>query len=169
MSSFGPDLQTTGNVQLLVFCLDDRLQALYLSQVLRVIRAVDATPLPHAPDVVLGVIDIQGEIVPLLNTRKRFRIVDKEISPDDHFIIAKTPRRTVALFVDSVKGVIERPAGNIVAAQDIFHGLAQTQGVIQLDDGLTLIHDLDRFLSTEEEDTIAQALTEGPIYENSSS
>jgi purine-binding chemotaxis protein CheW len=146
-------------VQLLVFCLDERLYALHLAQVNRVIRAVDATPLPQAPDIVLGAIDLQGEIVPLLNIRKRFGFDSRDVGVDDQFIIATTSQRTVALAVDRVKEVVERPAEQVVAAQKFLSKLDQIEGVIQLDDGLTLIHDLEKFLSLNEQHDLAQALT----------
>jgi purine-binding chemotaxis protein CheW len=148
-------------VQLLIFCLDDRLYALRLSQVNRVIRAVDATPLPQAPEIVLGAIDLQGQIVPLLNIRKRFGIDDREIGVEDQFIIAATSQRTVALAVDNVKEVVERPAEQIIATQKILGQLDQMEGVIQLDDGLTVIHDLERFLSLDEQRVLEEALAMG--------
>jgi purine-binding chemotaxis protein CheW len=146
-------------VQLLVFRLDERLYALRLTQVDRVIRAVDAMPLPQAPPIVLGAIDLQGRIVPLLNIRKRFGVEERDVGIEDHFIIANTSQRTVALAVDSVSEVVERLSEQIVAAQKILGKLDQIEGVIQLDDGLTLIHDLERFLSLDEQHLLDEALT----------
>jgi purine-binding chemotaxis protein CheW len=154
----------TPNVHLLVFALDDRLFALRLSQVDRVIRAVDATPLPQAPDVVMGAIDLQGKVVPLLNVRKRFGFDDREVGIDDQFIIANTARRTVAIAVDRVSQVIERPAEDIIAAEKILRPLDFIDGVIQLDDGLTLIHDLNRFFSIAESNALDQALTTEAVH-----
>lgn len=151
-------------IGLLVFRLDDRLYALNLAQVDRVIRAMDAAPLPRAPQIVLGAINIGGQIVPLLDTRKGFGILPREIGLDDHFILAATSRRTVALAVDSVRDVIERPADAVVASEKIVPGLDQIDGVIQLEDGLTLIHDLDRFLSLDEELALDEALRMEPVY-----
>jgi purine-binding chemotaxis protein CheW len=147
------------SVQLLVFTLDDRLYALHLFQVDRVIRSVDATPLPQAPEIVLGFVDLAGMVLPLLNTRKRFGIVERDIGIDDQFIIARTSRRVVALAVDRVRDVIERPVDQIIAAERILRRVDRIEGVIQLEDGLTLIHDLERFLSLDEEDALTQALT----------
>jgi purine-binding chemotaxis protein CheW len=154
----------TKQVQLLIFSLDDRSYGLHLAQVNRVVRSVDCTPLPAAPDIVLGVIDFHGRIVPLLNIRKRFGIAEKEIGLDDQFIVASTSKRTVALAVDRVKSVVERPAAEIVAAKKILHQLDQIEGVIQLPDELTLIHDLDRFLSLDEESALTQAMRMEPIH-----
>jgi purine-binding chemotaxis protein CheW len=145
-------------IQLLVFRLNDRLCALHLSQVQRVIRAVDATPLPQAPEIVLGAIDLQGTVAPLLNIRRRFGFADRAVSVDDQFIVARTTRRTVVLAVDEVKDIVQRDAQDIVAAERILQPLEHVEGVIQLEDGLALIHDLERFLSLDEQRELEHAL-----------
>ena len=156
-------------VGLLVFALDDRLYALRLAQVDRVIRAVDATPLPQAPDVVMGAVNFQGKIIPLLDARRRFGLAQREIGIDDQFIIANmtranmtgasTAQRTVAIAVDAVKDVAHRPEHEITAAEKILRPLNYVDGVIQLEDGLVLIHDLNRFFSIDEDNALQAALT----------
>jgi purine-binding chemotaxis protein CheW len=145
-------------VQLLIFLLDERPYALRLSHVNRAVRAVDWTPLPQVPEQVLGAIDLQGQIVPLLNIRSRFGLPRRDVRADDQFIIAHTSRRIVALPVDCVKSVAERSADEIIAAQRILPRLDQIEGAVQLEDGLTLIYDLNRFLSLDEERVLDQAL-----------
>lgn len=147
------------SLQLLVFGLNDRRYALHLAQVDRVVRAVDATPLPHAPAIVCGAIDLHGNIVPVLSMRRRLGLADREITPDDHFVIARTSRQSVALIVDSTVGVIERAAEDIVSASNVVPRLEQIEGLVRLDDDLLLIHDLDRFLSLDEQRELETALT----------
>jgi purine-binding chemotaxis protein CheW len=125
-----------------------------------VIRAVDWTPVPGAPDGVLGVIDIGGEILPLLSVRKRFGFPPRDVGLDDAFIIARTSARSVALVVDEIVGVVERPTDQIVPPQQVLPNPQRIDGAFRLEDGLTLVHDLDRFLSLEEEAALERALTE---------
>jgi purine-binding chemotaxis protein CheW len=146
-------------IQLVVFELEERRYGLRLTAVERVLHAVDVTPLPQSPDVVWGVIDMQGQIVPVLSLRKRFGLPERPIGVSDHFVIARTRRRTVALVVDAVRGVVERSAAEVIESDKILPDLKQIEGVIQLDDGMVLIHDLDRFLSLDEERSLAQALS----------
>ena len=152
----------TGKVQILDFQLDERHFGLALAQVQRVIRAVDVTPLPQSPGIVLGVISLHGKIVPVLNVRRRFGFPEREVCIDDQFIIATALGRTVALVVNGVKGIIEYPADQIVAMEKIVHPSRQVEGLIQLEDGLVLIHDLDRFLSVDEERELERGLSPGP-------
>lgn len=144
--------------QLVVFGLDDQQYALRLAAVERVIRAVEVTPLPQAPRVVEGVIDVQGRIIPVLDVRQRFRLPEREVELADRFIIAHTARWAVALVVDVVHGVAECPAGEVQAAEEIVPGLEYVEGVLRLEDGMAFIHDLDGFLSLDEESALDQAL-----------
>lgn len=154
------------NAQLLVFRLDERYYAIRLSQVERVIRSADVTPVPQAPGIVIGMINLHGEIVPVVNTRKKFRFAEKEIGVDDQFVIARTSNhRILVLVVDAVVGITDRPAEEIIAAERIVPHLEHIEGVMQLAGDLILIHDLDRFLSLEEERTLEQALTSHAIHE----
>lgn len=151
-------MATKPNAQLVVFRLDERSYAVHLSQVARVVRAVDCTPLPGAPDIVVGVIDLEGTLLPVLNIRKRFGLPDRDITVDDQFIIARASGRTVALIADAVVGVIDHPLDQVVAADKIFPRLDQIEGVVQLEDGLVLIRDLTRFLAQSEEQALELAL-----------
>ena len=144
--------------QLVVFFLDDQRYALHLPAVERVVSAVEITPLPKAPDIVLGVINMQGKVIPVINIRRRFSLPERKIYLSDQFIIANTSRQTVALMVDTVSGVIEPAGEKVIKSEKIIPGLEYVDGVIKLEDGLILIHDLDRFLSLEEEKTLDDAL-----------
>lgn len=144
--------------QYLTFILDDSLYGLNLSGVKRILRVVQVTPLPKAPEIVLGVINVQGEIIPVFNLRKRFRLREREINLGDQMIIAQTSRRRVALLADAVSGVVERSEGEIIPADRILPGMEYVEGVAKLEDGMALIHDLDRFLSIEEDQALGDAL-----------
>ena len=141
-----------------VFYLDELRMALALPTVERVVRAVYFNPLPDAPQIVLGVVNVQGRVIPVVNMRKRFRLPDRETALTDRLVIAQTIRRTVALAVDSVAGVVEYPGPALIGAGDILPGLEYVTGVAKLDDGLIFIHDLDRFLSLDEEEMLDRAL-----------
>ena len=148
--------------QLVVFRLNERRYALPLGIVERVIRAVEVTPLPKAPAIVLGAINVQGRVIPVVNARRRFLMPDREIGPADWFLIAHTTRHAVVLVVDESEGVVEWPEAHIVRSADIVPGLEQFPGVIRLDDGLALIHDLERFLSLDEARALDEAMDRTP-------
>ncbi len=67
-------------------------------------RAVEVMPLPKAPPIVIGVINVEGRILPVLNARGRVGLPHKEITSSDQFLIARTARRHVVLVIDEVEG-----------------------------------------------------------------
>ena len=140
------------------FTLDEGHYALDLSSVERIIQAVEITLLPEAPDIILGIINIKGKIIPVVNIRRRFRLSEKDIEPTNRLIIAHTLKRTVALVVDVVLGVIETPEDRVVKADTVLPGMDYVQGVVKMEDGMILIHDLNKFLSLEEEKTLDTAI-----------
>jgi purine-binding chemotaxis protein CheW len=143
---------------LLIFSLDDWQCALHLSAVERTYRAVAITPLPDAPEIVIGIVNVRGVVLPVVNLRKRFRLPEKDLAPSDHLVIAHTVRRPVALVVDGVTGVIECADQDIAAADAIVPGMEYVEGVLRLKDGMILIHDLDSFLSLDEEVALDSAM-----------
>jgi purine-binding chemotaxis protein CheW len=104
------------------------------------------------------VINVEGRIIPVLDTRKRFRLPERHLDLNDRLIIAQTSGRVVALIVDGVMGVLQLVENDLVVVEKILPGLEYVEGVLKLEDGLVLIHDLDRFLSLDEETTLEGAL-----------
>jgi len=149
-----------GDVDLVIFTLDESRFALKLSAVERVVRVVEITPLPKAPDIVLGIINVQGGIIPVIDVRKRFRFPKRETQLNDQLIIARTVKRTVALPADDVTGVTACPEERIVDAGKVVSGMAFVEGIVKIDEGMILIHNLDTFLSLDEENRLDDALME---------
>ena len=152
--------QTVPN-HIVLFTLDEPRYALPLSAVERVVRAVEITPLPKAPEIVLGAIDAQGRVIPVVDVRKRFRLPAREMNVDDRFIIARTSRRLVALAVDSVIGIRTLADGEVVSAEQALPFAEYLRGVAKMEDGIVLIYDLEQFLSLDEERVLDAALSGG--------
>jgi purine-binding chemotaxis protein CheW len=146
----------------MVFRLDAQNYALYLSVVEKVVRAAEITLMPKAPEIVVGVVNWHGRVVPVVNMRARFGLTAREIDLADRFIFARTRKRVVALIADSVDGVIFHSREEIISPEHIVPGIEYIDGVAKLEDGLLLIHDLDKFLSLEEENGLDRALKIAP-------
>jgi len=130
------------------FALDGSRFALPLASVSRIVRAAGITPLPDAPDGVAGVLDVAGTIMAVYDLRKHLRLPRRPMRLDDQIIIARTPRRELALVIDHVLGLIEAMPAEI----------AHVPGVLSTSDGLVVIQDLETFLSPEDEATLESAL-----------
>jgi purine-binding chemotaxis protein CheW len=144
--------------QYLVFTLDDQSYALHLPSVDRVARMAQITTLPNAPRIVLGLVNIHGRIVPVIDFRQRLNLPKREIVLDDRLIFAHARLRRLALVADAVTEVIECPEQSLALTDHILPGVKYLEGILKFKDGLVLIHDLDKFLSLEEEKALDIAL-----------
>lgn len=148
----------SADTQLLVFLIDGQRYAVPLGVVQRVVRAAEITPLPQAPPIVLGMLDVAGSVLPVLNVRSRFRLPEREIRPTDQFLIAHAGQRVVALAIDAAAEVLDLSPAQIVAAPAVAPGLEHIQGVARMQDGLVLIHNLETFLSLNEAAALDRAM-----------
>jgi purine-binding chemotaxis protein CheW len=135
---------------LLVFCLADQRCALPLKCVERVIRSVEISPLPRAPEIVSGLINIHGMAVPVLNIRELFHLPDIEITLSDQIIIAHTLSRLVAIPVNEVNGISEYEDQDFITSEELFPGIKYLEGVVKLKEGIVYIYDLGRLLSLDD-------------------
>lgn len=142
--------------KIVLFNLDDLKYAFQLSAVERVVSSVEITPLPKAPDIVLGIVNYQGLIIPVIDIRKRFRLPTKELSLEAQFVIAKTSKRLIVIVVDSVSGVYELGKSQIIDSAEAFPYTVYLSGISKIDSNIVLITDLEKFLTNEEEKILAE-------------
>lgn len=140
------------------FRVEDLFLALPLGRVMRSVRAVAVTSLPQAPEIVCGVINVQGRIVPVIDLRRRFGRPEREVRLTDQVLIAHSATRMLAMVVDSVDGVVVCDEKDFIAVDSIVAGTRHVKGIVKGSDGLLLIHDLDDFLSLDEERALDAAL-----------
>ena len=143
-----------------VWLLDGHRYALPLEAVERVVSVPEITPLPQAPPLVCGVLNVQGRIVPVVDLRRRFGLPERALRWSDQLVLAHSRRRRLAFGVDAVQGLIDGPDDAVVGAAEIVPGLDTISGALTLVDGLLLIHDLDRLLSLEDERALEASLAD---------
>ena len=144
--------------QLVIFTLDNALYALPLNTVIQVIHAIAIIKLPKAPEIILGIINVRGLIVPVVDLRKRFSLQKKEIGLNDHLIIADSGKRTIAFLVDEVAGIKDVNPEQIVSTTKSLPYARHIRGVAKIQDETILIYDLEQFLSLDEEIELEEAL-----------
>lgn len=145
-------------MEILTFQLEAHRFALKLGAVEEVIRAVSIAPLPGAPSVVHGVINVRGRIVPVLDLRRRFDIPPKPLDLSDVFILVAPRGGPIALRVDTVGWPIKIADDDIETVDGTLGEARFVLGVARAKDGLIVITDLDEFLSSAEEAELRAAL-----------
>ncbi len=141
-----------------VFTLDNQKFALHLGAVEKIAQAAEIIPLPKAPEIVMGVINVQGRVVPVVNIRRRFQLPEHDINVKDHFIVCRTNQINVAILVDAVLDIIECSEKDIIEKSNILTDIEYIEGVVKSADGMILIHDLNKFLSNKESNIINEVI-----------
>lgn len=147
-------------LRLVVFAIDGQRYGLHLPVVERVLPMIAVSPLPKGPAIALGVINVHGRVVPVLDIRRRFDLSPRDYGLTAHLLLARTSQRLLALPVDEVLGVQEVAADAVTPPDAVLPGIAHVAGIVTLADGLLFIHDLDAFLSLDEERHLTAALEE---------
>ena len=140
-----------GSSHYLVFTLEDQQYALGLEAVERVVRAVELTSVPEAPEILVGLINIRGKIVPVLDIRRRFHLPPRDMEIKDRIIVSRTSSRTIAVIADTIEGVAEFAQEEIHEARKILPDMeGYVEGVGKLNDDTVLIYDINKLFSIEE-------------------
>ncbi len=144
--------------QIVVFTLNELLYAFPLQSVVKVIHAIEIRHLPEAPEIISGIINVKGQIIPVVDIRKRLELATREIDPDDRLIIVDTGKREVAILVDTVNGIRDLTPAQKAEAKETLPFAKHIKGVAKIDNELILIYNLEQFLSLDEEKELEQVL-----------
>ena len=156
MSSAAPD----SLVRLVVFRFEQQRYGLPLAAVERVLPMVAVAALPKAPAVALGVINVGGRLIAVVDLRRRLGLARQEYGLTGHLLVTRTHRRTLILPVDAVLGVMAVTADAVTSPDHLLPRIGHLAGIVALPDGLLFIQDLDAVLSLDEEHELASALEE---------
>ncbi|MFA6403508.1 MAG: chemotaxis protein CheW [Salinivirgaceae bacterium] len=144
--------------QILVFTLDDFSYGIPIFSVVKVFHAVEIRPLPKAPLVITGVINVKGQIIPVVNIRKILGLKKSKIELYNRLILVTTGKRIVALLVDTVNGLVKLDMNQQADSKQPMPYAELMNGVIKVDQGLIFIYNIDKFLCTDDEYKLEQAL-----------
>jgi len=156
-------MHTIDRPDLFVFRLGQKRLALPLERVEAAARAAHAEEIFGAPALVLGALNVRGEVMPVIDLGLRFGLPARPVAPEDVFLIARSARRTLVLRVDAVDGLARAGGDPRNQGPDAPGNLPDVDGILGvavLEDGLTVIFDLDACLSLDDEQRLDAALTE---------
>lgn len=134
------------------FRLGEETYALKALNVQEILKAEEISPVPGAPDFVLGVINLRGNIVTVMDTRLRFGL---EAPPADgirQIIVTESPEQTLGLLVDDVSEVVGIRSEEIEPAPELENAEIGRHilGVVRSEEGLRILIDVDRLLPESE-------------------
>lgn len=139
-------------IQWVTFRLDNETYGINVMQVQEVLRVTEIAPVPGSPDYVLGIINLRGNVVTVIDTRKRFGLMPRDMDDSTRIVIIEVNKQVVGILVDSVAEVVDLRASEIETAPNVGNDDSAKfiQGVSSRKDELLILVDLNKFLSTEE-------------------
>lgn len=132
--------------------------ALPVPDVLEVHRAVAVDPLPGAPEGVVGVVEVRGELVAVLDLRVRLGLPRRDVSPSDALVTVALGERRLLLLVDEASGVEAIPRTRLHDAAELVPGGWYLRDVAGTPTGPLVIHDVAAFLSNDDLSRLGDAL-----------
>lgn len=138
--------------------LGDAVLALPAMAVREVVRAVAIAPLPGAPSIIEGAVNLRGALVPVIDVRGRLRLPPRPIDPDQFLVILQAGSRTVAVRVDEVEDLVDVDAMGIERTGTLSPALEGLAGLSARADGVLVIFDPAAFVSQAESQALDAAL-----------
>lgn len=139
-------------LQWVTFRLDDESYGINVMQVQEVLRYTEITPVPGAPGYVLGIINLRGNVVTVIDTRQRFGLPPAPITDNTRIVIIEVDRQVVGILADSVAEVVYLRQSEIETAPNVGNEESAKfiQGVCNKNGELLILVDLEKMMSDEE-------------------
>lgn len=139
-------------IRWVTFRLENEKYGINVMQVQEVLRVTEIAPVPGAPQYVLGIINLRGNVVTVIDTRKRFGLDSKDMDDSTRIVIIESEGQVVGILVDSVAEVVDIRSSNIEQAPNV--GTEESakfiSGVSSIDSELLILIDLNKLLTDEQ-------------------
>lgn len=149
----------TGSMEkYLTFFIDGQLFAIPSSEVVEIIRMQPITFIPKIPPFIIGVINLRGKIVPLVDVRLKFNKEKREYDDHTSIIVAEVNDLSVGLIVDSVNDVTNIAKNQISDTPRLSKDTTNSfvKGIATLNENAVMILDIERILADEDDDQIPE-------------
>jgi purine-binding chemotaxis protein CheW len=138
------------------FRLADETYGINVMQVQEVLRMTDVAPVPGAPHYVMGIINLRGNVVTVLDTRKLLDLATSDITDSSRIMIIESGKVTVGLLVDSVAEVVNIASSDIDPPPSVGNdeGSRYIQGIYSTEQQILILIDLNKLITEENRDAI---------------
>lgn len=139
----------------LLFTIDAARYAIPLREVAEVVPAVNVIPLHDAPSIVEGVVNVRGQVVPVLSLRARLGHAPRPARVTEYFILVNARSRRVIVRSDTTPEIVSIPDVEVPGDEPVERALA---GVLPLPNGIAMFQDINRFIAAAEEPALDAAI-----------
>ena len=139
-------------IQVVSFHLGNEEYGVDISQVQEIIRMVEITHVPRAPRFMEGVINLRGQLIPIIDLRTRFGMQRIDATKSTRIVVTEIGSKRVGIVVDSVSEVLNIPIEQVEGAPDMIAGVGTEyiQGVGKVNERLIILLDLTMVITGEE-------------------
>ena len=148
----GEEIDLSNSIQLVVFRLQEELFAAPIRQVVEIIKPQKVTRMPRAPHYVNGILNLRGQVFPVVNMHKRLSLPESETSSKTRIMVSEVNEAPMGLVVDAVEEVLRVPEDNIDEAPDLMEETTgrYISGVVRDEERMILMLDLEKLFAPEE-------------------
>jgi len=139
-------------LQWVTFRLEGETYGINVMQVQEVLRYTEIAPVPGAPPYVLGIINLRGNVVTVIDTRHRFGLVTSEVTEQTRIVIIEADSHVIGILVDAVAEVVYLRQSEIETAPNVGNDESAKfiQGVCNKNNELLILVELDKMLTDQE-------------------
>jgi purine-binding chemotaxis protein CheW len=139
-------------LQWVTYHLDEEVYGINVMHVQEVLRITEIAPVPGAHDYVLGIINLRGNVVTVIDTRKRFGLSSKKQDDLSRIIVVEVGNNVFGMLVDSVAEVVYLKQSDIEPSPTVNNddGAYYIQGVSSRDENLLILVDITKFITKED-------------------
>lgn len=142
------------SINLVTFKLGNNEYAIDIMQAREIIKMEKITLIPNAPDYVEGVINLRGNIIPIVDLKKRFNLEENDGEKNTGIIIVKIDDVDMGIIIDAISKVVSIATSNIQPPPPMLSGIGQKyiKGVAKLEDKLLVVLDLEKLIVGDDDD-----------------
>ncbi len=138
--------------QVVTFCIANQEYGIDIMKVQEIILMGEITQVPEVPVYIKGVINLRGNVIPIIDLRRRFNLAEEEVNEETRIIVVNVNKKTIGIVVDAVNEVLRTGHSEIEPPPSTIMGLGRDylKGLIKLEKRLLILLDIDKILSLAE-------------------
>lgn len=141
-----------GQSKVIVFRLEDQEYGTDIQKIRSIERLEEVTRIPNVPEFIKGVINLRGEVIPIIDLKERLKLGQAVPTTDTRVLIVEIDDIQLGVIVDAATDVIDIDSSMVDPATSIMNGIhgAYLKGIAKLNNRLLILLNLERVLSNEE-------------------
>lgn len=146
--------------KVVVFKIEDEEYAVGIGQVERILEFEKITRIPDSPDFLVGLINYQGRIIPVIDLKRKFKLTGTNIRDNSKIIIAKEKDGDIGLIIDDVSQVMDISDEMLSLPPDIVSGIIKEyiKGIVKMEKRIIIYLDMAKIISFGEKEELEKVM-----------